>query len=287
MGNPWFFSVHLSFGTSVQKLHHRPFTNFTIFQGRAVAHGINCSPPFPCYLYIQWDKQTNPHGFSSVPKNLPRLDRPKKDPNRFDFDACHGLQLIMIPMIFRFFKKYGKMWRKIWHQSRILGIWKTCDVFFSHFRVLMAELATFQPWSLHMSCSNRFESSYPTMRSAGSRTRRWHCSRAFHWIFWCIWMDGWNQVWVTIDFLSIKLDFEPFGGTFMGFSHLFFQHLSDSIPRNKWLKCLGDQHGANKNQQGIIANGAVVCTLLSISPFRRTAPFWKITSIPSTTPGCD
>ena len=133
MGNPWFFSVHLSFGTSVQKLHHRPFTNFTIFQGRAVAHGINCSPPFPCYLYIQWDKQTNPHGFSSVPKNLPRLDRPKKDPNRFDFDACHGLQLIMIPMIFRFFKKYGKMWRKIWHQSRILGIWKTCDVFFLPF----------------------------------------------------------------------------------------------------------------------------------------------------------
>ena len=89
-----------------------------------------------------------------------------------------------------------------------------------------------------MSCSNRFESSYPTMRSARSRTRRWHCSRAFHWIFWCIWMDGWNQVWVTIDFLSIKLDFEPFWGHWWVLA-IYFSAL-------KWLKCLGDQHGANK-----------------------------------------
>eukprot|EP00435_Cladocopium_sp_Y103_P059279 s1047_g21.t1 len=36
----------------------------------------------------------------------------------------------------------------------------------------------------------------------------------------------------------------------------------------------------------IIANGAVVCSLLFTSTSSRTEPFWKITSIPSTTARC-
>ena len=126
---------------------------------------------------------------------------------------------------------------------------KNLRCFFSHLRVLMAELATFPA----------MESSYELLESLRIQLPDYEICKVSDTkmtllpgvpLDFLMYLDGWFESGLGCHRFSIHhLGFWAFLGTLMGFSHLFFQHLSDSIPRKKWLKCLWDQHGANKTSK--------------------------------------